>query len=157
MASLEFGSLYVLLDLRSADLSDRTFHWALYLHQADMPYLKGHKYHIKTLGEGWIPDHAPLSGITKGFLLVCLVRVAREIPTLRWGELEDLVTANDGQINDGSFTCRVWVLRALERLQNAGMIRYGDTSRLEERLREIGNSHRATAIRNEQPRPIEDL
>ena len=155
--SLEVGSLYVLLDLRSADLSDRTSHWALYLHKANKPYPRGHKYHIKTLGEGWIPDHAPLSGITKGFLLVCLVRVAKDIPAARWGELEELVTMNDSQINDGSFTCRVWVLQALERLQNAQIFNYGDMLRLEERLKAIGESHRATAIRNEQPRPIEDL
>ena len=154
--SLEVGSLYVLLDLRSADLSDRTFHWALYLHKANKPYPKGHKYHIKTLGEGWIPDHAPLSGITKGFLLVCLVRVAKDIPAARWGELEELVTMNDSQINDGSFTCRVWVFQALERLQNAQIFNYGDMLQLEERLKAIGESHRA-AIRNEQPRPIEDL
>jgi len=158
MSNLAIGSLYVLLDLRSPDIVDRTFHWALYFHKADKPYSKGHKYHIKTLGDGWIAEHATMSGIMKGFLLVCLVRVARDIPAARWdAELDKIMAMDDSHINDGSFTCRVWVLRALERLRNAGILSCGDVVQLEEQLRSVGNRHRATAILNQQPRPIVDL
>ncbi|KZT11786.1 uncharacterized protein LAESUDRAFT_808765 [Laetiporus sulphureus 93-53] len=122
-SSLQPGSLYVLLDLRSPDLSNTTFHWALNLHHANAPRASGHKYHIKTLGDGWIADHAPLGGVLKSFLLVCLVRVACDVPAERWRETEALIRLRDGEIkiNDGGITCRIWVMNALDRLRNAGL------------------------------------
>src|SRR4051812_4189027 len=50
------------------------YHWALYLHEN--PMTGGTKYHIKTVGLGWIPDHGITVAIVKQFLLVGLYRIA---------------------------------------------------------------------------------
>ncbi|KAH9919290.1 uncharacterized protein B0H18DRAFT_1028165 [Fomitopsis serialis] len=156
--SLQPGALYILLDLRSADLNDTTFHWALYLHKSNGLHPKGYKYHIKTLGEGWIADHGPLSGVTKSFLLVCLVRIAHDIPASQYEGLARLITLADDHINDGAITCRVWTLSALERLRGARFIQDdADVEGLEREVKRIGNNYRAGAVQNEQPRPIVDL
>ncbi|KZT69582.1 hypothetical protein DAEQUDRAFT_756927 [Daedalea quercina L-15889] len=156
--SLQPGALYVLLDLRSADLNDTTFHWALYLHKSNDPHPAGYKYHIKTLGDGWIADHAPLTGVTKSFLLVCLTCVVANIPPSRDEERARLITLADAQINDSGMTCRIWVMNALERLKLARFLDcHLDAGELEEGLKRIGNDYRAGAIRNEKPRPIVEL
>lgn len=153
MSTLEPNALYVVLYLRSENLADTTFHWGLYLHAPGVNRL-GVKYHIKSIGSYWIADHGPTGGVLKSFLLVCLVRVAKDIPTSRFSQLDAIMRADDHQLNSGGFTCRVWVMRALERLKGAGILRCNDLTQLEEEIKRIGNRFRADAVANEQPRPI---
>ncbi|KAJ5098320.1 hypothetical protein N7532_005321 [Penicillium argentinense] len=71
---LQVNSLYILLFNRNDPPQPNDFHWGLYLHQN--PVSGGTKYHIKTVGPGWIPDHGTTAAIMKEFLLVGLLRIA---------------------------------------------------------------------------------
>ncbi|TFY81418.1 hypothetical protein EWM64_g2592 [Hericium alpestre] len=156
--ALETGSLYIVLTLRSDRPDDDTFHWALYFHKPTASHPGGLKYHITNLNsDRWLVAHAPESAVQKTFLLVCLVRIAEGIPAERWAEVDWLVRAKDGKLDEEGLTCRVWLSQAIERLRKAGLVRYPSVGELEERIAVLGNSHRVSAIYNKQPRPIEHV
>ena len=160
---LEPGSLYIVLKLRSDSLEDKTFHVMLYLHKSDAntPTMKlgGTKYHITNLrSDMWLTDHGPESAIMKIFLLNCLVRVASDIPSDRWDEIDAIIRAKDGEINVDGMNCRVWVVQTLQRLQDAGIQFLGrDIEEIDNEAFKIGNLYRESAVNNEQPRPIVDV
>jgi hypothetical protein len=159
--SLEPGSLYIVLKLRSDSLEDKTFHVMLYFHTSDVGSTKpgGTKYHITNLrSDKWLTDHGPESAIVKMFLLNCLVRVAKNIPTCDWEKVDAAMRAKDEEINVDGMNCRVWVVQAMQRLKDAGIEFIGDSVEdMDKESFRIGDSFRASAIMNEQPRPIVDL
>lgn len=157
MASTEIkkGSIYVLLYVRNQPPILNDFHWGLYFH--GNTNTRGMKYHIKTVGPGWMPDHGPVTAIMKEFLLVGLFRVADVRP--EWhAHVDKTIRSLDDQLNVPGNTCRVWVLDILSLLQEPvggyQILRCRDISALQKEIFDWGNGHAAAAAANEQPRPI---
>ncbi|KAJ5242779.1 uncharacterized protein N7469_001106 [Penicillium citrinum] len=149
------GSLYVLLFNRNDPPIVNDYHWALYLHEN--PTTGGTKYHIKTVGPGWIPDHGSTVAIMKQFLLVGLFRIA-DVPEELYPHLDRTFRSQDANLNHPTQTCRVWLLHLLSQLQRPvdgkTIIECDDLSALQQEILDWGNLHAMSAAANEQPRPI---
>ena len=149
------GSLYVLLFNRNDPPIVNDYHWALYLHE-NLP-TGGTKYHIKTVGPGWIPDHGSTVAIMKQFLLVGLFRIA-DVPEELHPHLDRTFRSQDANLNHPTQTCRVWLLHVLSELQKLvdgkRILKCDDLSALQQEILDWGNLHAMSAAANEQPRPI---
>ena len=144
------NSLWVALYLRQPEYTPNDFHWALYLQTPT----RGHKLHIKSVGDGWITEHGTVSRITNDIFLIGLIHVANVRPdrmdiVLRTIRAEDHVLSGIQNVS-----CRVWLLRALSRLSAQGDVRCGDVISLEAEIKGWGNQHQESALKNEQPRPL---
>ncbi|KAJ5754876.1 hypothetical protein N7533_004419 [Penicillium manginii] len=152
---LQLGSLYILLYTRNDPPNPNDFHWGLYLHQT--PITGGTKYHIKTVGPGWIPDHAANAAIRKEFLLVGLFRIA-DVPAHWYPHLDRTFRSLDARLNHPAQTCRVWALDVLvllnEPVDGERVFECDDIPALQQEVFDWGNLHAMSAARNEQPRPI---
>ncbi|KAJ5908485.1 hypothetical protein N7495_001167 [Penicillium taxi] len=94
LSTLKVNSLYVVLFIRADPPLPDDFHWAFYFHCSETG---GTKYHIKNLGSGWMPDHAPNTGIFKEFLLVGLFKVAN-IPVKMESLMDEAMRTYDFQL-----------------------------------------------------------
>ncbi len=152
LGELQDGGLYVMLFLRQPEYAPDDFHWALYLHHNS--YTGGTKYHVKTQGSGWIAEHGVTKGILKENFLVGLFllgNVANELEE----RTKALVTEEDGLLNTiPGTTCRVWLMRALARVQASGSLRCPDLVALEREIKDWGNSHQKSALLAKKPRPL---
>lgn len=144
----EEGAVYIVLHLRSTDPDDNTFHWGLYHHyQPTEDDALGYKYHVQNIGDNWMTDHSATSGILKSMALVVVVRIIRNILTANYvSQFQQLVRADHTNVNIiPSMPCRIWLFRALQRLQHAGLLRCNDLNALEQEVRKIGRDERLSA------------
>ena len=149
---LEVGRIYVLLFVRSHPPKADDFHWGIYAHTEKKG---GRKYHIKTLGNGWIADHGPTSGVFKSFLLVGLFHIATIPAEQTWFDyLDEIMRTYDNQLNNTGTTCRVWSLWIFQLLQSHNILLCSDLDALEAEIFEFGNKYAADAADGKQPRPI---
>lgn len=150
---LVIGGIYIALFVRDQPPRPNDFHWALYVHTEPK---SGRKYHIKSLGAGWIVDHGPENGVLKTFLLVGLFHVATISPgkdTLDW--LDGIFRTYDTRLNTPEITCRVWVLWILQLLKSDNILECDDLAALEREVFEFGNKYATDAADAKQPRPVE--
>lgn len=111
------------------------------------------KYHIKGEGDGWVTDHAVTAGVFKSFLLVGLLHIAN-VPKGWEDRANSIITEDDNRLNSiPGNTCRVWLLSALERLRDAGVLHCSNLVALEREVKDWGNSHQISAIDAQTPRP----
>ncbi|KAI9727694.1 MAG: hypothetical protein M1828_005922 [Chrysothrix sp. TS-e1954] len=151
LSNLTPNSLYILLTVESLDERDK-FHWAIYLHLDES--IGGDKYHIRNLGGHWITDHSRTRSIAKTNFLVGLVCIA-SVSQKDVEQIESIITAEEGVLNQTpGLTCRMYCLRACERLAKGAMIAYTSLSSLEREILDFGNLHNADAEQNLHPRPI---
>lgn len=152
---LKEGSIYVLLYVRQQPPVPNDFHWGLYFH--GNTNTRGTKYHIRTVGPGWMSDHGPVTEILKEFLLVGLFRVADVRPEL-YNHIDKTIRSLDDRLNVPGNTCRVWVLDIIALLQEPvggyQVLRCRDISALQQEIFDWGNERAAAAAANEQPRPV---
>ncbi|KAL4897331.1 hypothetical protein BDV59DRAFT_198724 [Aspergillus ambiguus] len=165
MVSLRPNTLYIPLYVRSDPPVPDNLHWALY-HHHDADIGGGTKYHITNEGGRgvWITSHGSESNILKTFLLVGLVRIA-DIPSTCADAMDRLIRSYDTQLNDLDVTCRTWLFRVLQLLQDKQTEPVGaatgrlldanvDLEILESAVKEWGNRFAAEACLNVQPRPV---
>ncbi|KAB8078908.1 hypothetical protein BDV29DRAFT_165522 [Aspergillus leporis] len=156
--SLTPDSLYIALYIRSDPPVRDDFHWALYLHRPREGTGTGIKYHIRNAGTpGWIAAHAPETSIMSTFLLVGLLRIADLSATSSRSVVDRLIRAYDDRINEMDVTCRTWLFKALELLNEEKFLREGeeiDLGALEREVMDWGNEVAKDATKNVQPRPI---
>jgi len=151
LPELKVDGLYIILFVRSPEYDPDNFHWVLYLHQG--PVKGGMKYHIKGEGDGWVTDHAVTAGVFKSFLLVGLLHIAN-VPKGWEDRANSIITEDDNRLNSiPGNTCRVWLLSALERLRDAGVLHCSNLVALEREVKDWGNSHQISAIDAQTPRP----
>ncbi|OJJ60572.1 hypothetical protein ASPSYDRAFT_742805 [Aspergillus sydowii CBS 593.65] len=158
------NTLYICLFLRSDPPLLDDFHWALYHHTTK----GGMKYHITNEGRGWIAGHSreSPSSILKSFLLVGLIRVAGVNNISANADdmnrkIDGTLRSHDGKLNDKDFiTCRIWLLEMLGILYMEGLLADvrcgGDMKMLERVVKQWGNGFAEGAMRNVQPRPVEN-
>jgi len=147
---LVIGGIYILLYLRNDPPLPNDFHWAMYMHTAQKA---GFKYHIKTLGSGWIPDHSPLGSVFNEFLLIGLLQIGR-IELADVAKLDGLARTWDAELNSHDFTCRRWLLRVFGLMMDNGVLDYGDVDELELEAKTFGNEHASDAAKGRQPLPV---
>ncbi|KAK7676139.1 hypothetical protein QCA50_014924 [Cerrena zonata] len=158
------GGLYIALFLTSTP-GRRRFHWALYHHyshseQIDKDgnlrtYNRGHKYHIRSLGEGWIADHTPESGIMTSAYIIGLVLIGHIDPDIAQN-VSQVATRYDGSLNDmAGVTCRVWLKIILQDLLDANLLKLaGSVAQLEEEIYQFGEQGEQDAMNGILPPPI---
>ncbi|EGN93904.1 hypothetical protein SERLA73DRAFT_78282 [Serpula lacrymans var. lacrymans S7.3] len=157
MCPLIPNALYIIMFLTGFGQEPRKFHWGVYLHIQNLSGGKpaGYNYHIKSIGTGWMTDHAPTNGVLMSFVLVGLLAVAT-IPTEHRPLFEAIVTSEDHKINAGGITCRLWTLAALQRLKDARLLKCASISDLEQEAISFGESFRLDAVAAKLPRPIQN-
>ncbi|PGH13478.1 hypothetical protein AJ79_03608 [Helicocarpus griseus UAMH5409] len=111
------------------------------------------KYHIKSLGSGWISDHEGRMGsVFKSNFLCVRVRISTVPEHLR-DRVDGVMRMFDGRLMEiQGVTCRVWLLEILKELVKGGFVRGGGedaVGELERECKEIGNVHAEAAARNE--------
>ncbi len=149
LSDLHDGGLYVNLYVREPEVDPDNFHWALYFHHNEV--FGGTKYNVKQQGPGWIAEHGVTKGALKSLFVVGLFRIAN-VPSEMEERTKALICQEDGKLNDiPGITCKVWLLRGLERLQANGILKCGDLVALEEEVKGWGNGHQQSAIDAEKP------
>lgn len=155
LETLTENSLCILLYIRHDPPEPNNFHWAFYFHGDSQR--GGTKYHVKDIGEGWIPDHGVVRAVSKEFLLVGLFKIA-DVPAGQEEYLDQAMRSFDDRLNIPETTCKVWLLWIANILQrpNDGqrILKTDDSDALEREIKEWGNTHAMSAARNEQPRPV---
>ncbi|PGH20441.1 hypothetical protein AJ80_03587 [Polytolypa hystricis UAMH7299] len=132
----ELNCLYILL-------SDRgwvgTFHWALYLHQAD---LTGRLYHVVNRDDGiWKLEVMECANKIRAADLMAAVRIGVILP-----EFFDMFDKGLSQAtirphsprSEEPFSCRTWAMDALIELEQIGLIEIKDIAGLENETRAVG-------------------
>lgn len=151
LANLHPNHLYIFLWIRNDPPRTNDFHWGFYLHTHAQG---GVKYHIRNIGDGWIPDHGQTGEVLKTMYLCVLIEVAN-VPETMYGVLDDTMRSLDGNLNAISgMTCRVWVLIVVKRLIELGVIRCESEEVFQEECMMFGNMFSAQAAENLQPRPV---
>ncbi|DAA77655.1 TPA_exp: Uncharacterized protein A8136_6201 [Trichophyton benhamiae CBS 112371] len=151
LSRLPLDSLYIVLWIRADPPVSNDFHWGYYFHTAK---LKGHKYHMKNMGHGWIADHGPTNGVFKSNFLCVLIQIA-SIPPEKKSLVDQIMRSRDGDVNSiPGMSCRVWVLTIAEKLSENGLVRYTSRDALEQECFRVGNQYSAAAAENTQPRPV---
>ncbi|KAJ5923625.1 hypothetical protein N7454_008870 [Penicillium verhagenii] len=155
LGTLSPNGLYILLYIRHHPPVPNNFHWAFYFHIS--PQQGGTKYHVKDIGQGWIPDHGVNHAVMKEFLLVGLFQIAH-VPTGQEEYLDRIMRTFDGRLNVPETTCRIWILWVLALLQGTvdgrRLLECDDVQALEEEIKDWGNENAMGAANNEQPRPV---
>lgn len=156
LSDLRPGALYLVLFIRPSGLPN-DFHWGLYLHKDGER--GGTKLHITNLGfcpGNWIADHGVTKGVLKSMALIGLMRISREDPANE-RVIADIIRQEDAILNNiPEITCRIWVLRACERLRQAGYMSFPSLEALEREAFAFGNLNLQSADRALQPRPLVD-
>lgn len=131
------NSLYIGLYVR--DTEPGTYHWSLYLHHVGS---SGKKYHIRNIGSGWMSEFEIIKGALKEMLLIGYLRIANISPdsdAQRQTEADRLIesTRYDGE----GVTCRTWLLDAVQKMRDAGIVRCRSIEALEEEAKAFGATH----------------
>ncbi|KZF22516.1 hypothetical protein L228DRAFT_267914 [Xylona heveae TC161] len=151
LARLPLNSLYIVLWIRSHPPHENDFHWGYYFHSTPQ---SGIKYHIKQLGSGWITDHGRTGGVFKSNFLCVLIQIAT-VAEGAGGQLDQIMRSHDGNVNSiPGVTCRVWILKILEKLMQSVIVRCSNADALLQECMAIGNQHGPEAAENHQPRPV---
>jgi hypothetical protein len=151
LKNLPRKKLYIVLYLRSDPPIHSDFHWGFYYHKESTG---GTKYHVKNIGSGWVPDHGPTGGVFKSNFLCVVIEIAT-IPPNKEQLLDQLMKTYDHNLNDTQgITCRVWVMKILALLVQHGLAACSDLPGLQAECFNFGNQHMATAVSNDQPRPV---
>lgn len=152
LTKLPLNTLYIALYIRSDPPRPDDFHWAYYFHTNAYG---GMKYHIKTMGEGWISDHSTRGGgLFKSNFLCVLVQIA-SVAQARHGRLDEIMKVHDGDVNFiPGVTCRVWLMTILQELIRDGIVGCNDYEALQRECMDFGNHYMDEAACNVQPRPV---
>jgi hypothetical protein len=92
LKDLRIGGIYIVLFIRDAVLAKNDFHWALYHHYHSDD--GGTKYHIRSIGDGWIAEHGITKGVLKSFLLIGLFQIAT-VPSSSVGTVDSIMKTYD--------------------------------------------------------------
>ena len=152
LSRLFVGTLYIVLWIRSDPPQPNDFHWAYYFHTSPQG---GLKYHMRNLGDGWIPDHSATGGVFKDNFLCVLVQIA-SVPQAKHGQVDQIMRSRDGDVNSiPGVTCRVWLLFILQRLIQDGIVQCtSSVEAVQQECMVFGNQYSVGAARNDQPRPV---
>lgn len=151
LSSLTPNSLHIILYLRSDPPLPNDFHWAFYLHKDTTA--AGVKYHVRGIGDGWIPGHEATAAILTETFLCVIIQIAG-IPRCAHKRVDEIMRSYDQTLNAmPGITCRVWLLRVVGMLVEEGFV-HCDVGALEKDCFEFGNEHSLSASVNEQPRPV---
>ncbi|KAG5640350.1 hypothetical protein DXG03_009104, partial [Asterophora parasitica] len=173
------GGLYVFMTMR-ADVGD--CHWGLYLHHSTtivasppteqsnrtLPPAptkrrtihRGKKYHVRNLGEGYMPDHQIVGDMLSTLFLVGLLRIGTvQDPAI--SDVDSIISALDEQVHElsrgNSIYCRTWVVGNIRALVEKGVLA---TDARDEaiwaHIEEFGEREWESAEKAVQPRPIMD-
>ena len=148
LEDLRINGLYIVLFARDDPPKPDDFHWAFYFHTNQYG---GIKYHIKSLGSGWIADHGSPGDIFKSLFLVGLFHVA-DIPEGQERPFDTFTRSSDNRLNVKGMTCRVWLFMVLKAL--ADLVGCVDLEKLEREVKDWGNEHAESAAKAVQPRPV---
>ncbi|KZT03438.1 uncharacterized protein LAESUDRAFT_683965 [Laetiporus sulphureus 93-53] len=109
------------------------------------------------MGEGWICDSAPNSGIMKSFLLDGALRIGFCDPA-RTDALDwvDEVSLTEPPPPFDTFTCRTWTMHCITGLVNQGFVKCHDVDALEQEAEKWATVHHSSAHAGIMPRPVED-
>lgn len=156
--TLEPGGIYVALFVRG---EANTFHYSLYHHHSSCKDAKGRivtdgmQFSVNQLGVGWITAHERTAGVMNLLFLVGLVKIGSCEDS---AELERLVRVEDDMLNEiPGVTCRVYTMRAIQRLLEASILRSifnATLEEIEEELRHFALAHEEDANMAIQPRPL---
>ncbi|KAK2810171.1 hypothetical protein FQN50_003141 [Emmonsiellopsis sp. PD_5] len=151
LSRLALNTLYIVLYIRFDPPRQNDFHWGFYFHTHSTG---GSKYHIRNLGNGWIPDHGPSGGVFKSNFLCVLIQIAL-VPEAKKPQLDQIMRSLDSNINAiPGVSCRVWLFTVLQGLVQHGIVRCTDLAALQQECMGIGNQYMADAAVNRQPRPV---
>lgn len=145
----ELDSLYILL-------FDRgwvgTFHWTLYLHTAES---NGRMYHAIEHGK-WRLMVDDISGVTAIASLLAAIKVADIKPDFADMLDEGLrqVPLSDEPLSGEQFTCRVWVKRALEQIEQMALMEIKSLATLENEVITTGAMSQSRRFRTLQIYPV---
>ncbi|KAK0227578.1 hypothetical protein IW262DRAFT_1346035 [Armillaria fumosa] len=154
---LEVGGLYILLFAR---YQPGSYHWGMY-HHWEAPTSpnsagKGTKYHAVLVAANWGSWQSDIEDTARALestLLVGAIKIGYVDPahrgTLR-ASLGEVTCASPSP--DIPFTCRIWVLKAVNRLKDMGAVRCDSVKALETEVIAFGNQHADT--RGALPPPI---
>ncbi|KAF7163166.1 hypothetical protein CNMCM5623_008236 [Aspergillus felis] len=139
--TFDVNGLYILL----SDRGDKgyTFHWGLYLHQAED---SGYLYHLinETDSSSWRFDPGPSKNMMNSQRLLVALKIGVLEPTLHQALLDRLwqiPIAYSTRFHE-SITCRVWLKEALFALDDEGYIK------LTESVDDIETEAKNLAMRN---------
>ncbi|KAF8062228.1 hypothetical protein FPV67DRAFT_261669 [Lyophyllum atratum] len=169
------GGLYIFMTMR-ADFGD--CHWGLYLHHnttvvAVPPNLhnnalpsavkhrtihRGKKYHVRNLGEGYIPDHQVVGDMLSTLFLVGLLRIGT-IQDSAVADVDNIISALDDQVHElskgNSIYCRTWVVGIIRQLVERGYLATNATdNHVWAHVEDFGVKEWGSAEKAVQPRPI---
>ncbi|CAL1707304.1 unnamed protein product [Somion occarium] len=147
--SLIPDSLYIWLRYQGGA---HKYHWGFYLHQSKHA---GTKYHIRNLGQGWILEIEGTHNFMKEFLLIGCLRIAI-VPSMNHNRIQKILQDIPYISEDGTMTCRIWVLNGLKALIDGGHVRCDDLQALEQEVFDFGLVYFEETEQNKQPRPIVD-
>ncbi|KAJ5808726.1 hypothetical protein N7474_009995 [Penicillium riverlandense] len=151
LARLPLNALFIVLWIRSDPPRQNDFHWGYYLHTGSQG---GVKYHMRNMGSGWMPDHGSTGGVFKSNFLCVLIQVATIRETAR-NTLDQIMRSHDGDVNQiPGVTCRVWVVKIIQKLIQHGMVRCENIDALQQECMAFGNQYSPGAAINQQPRPV---
>ncbi|EEH05276.1 conserved hypothetical protein [Histoplasma capsulatum G186AR] len=151
LRGLPVDSLYVVLYLRSDPPAPNDFHWGYYFHTHPDG---GIKYHLKSLGSGWITEHGPTGGVFKSNFLCVLVHIAT-VPQEKHLQVDQIMKSLDGRCNSiPGITCRVWIMNILQKLIENGIVQCPSIAEFQQECFTIGNQNSKNASANNQPRPV---
>lgn len=151
LTRLQLNTLYIVLYIRSDPPELNDFHWGYYFHENPQG---GLKYHMRSLGGGWIPDHGKTGGVFKSNFLCVLIQIA-SVPQAKHSQLDQIMISRDGDVNSiPGVTCRVWLMAILQRLIQHEIVRCSSVDALIQECMSTGNQHSAAAAKNNQPRPV---
>lgn len=143
---LEINGLYVLLSEQGVG---NRWHWCLYLH---IGISRGWIFHITRPTNFWLYDQRNSLSVIYSDEIVTAVRVAVIHPDLHVPLRDRLshVPLDDTQ-RFGGLTCRTWLLRALDELDNEGYISISGGSTVEDIENEAKESA-TNSVATNQPR-----
>ncbi|PBK70223.1 hypothetical protein ARMSODRAFT_1003796 [Armillaria solidipes] len=155
--SLEIGGLYIMLFAR---YQPGSYHWGLY-HYWEAPTNptfagKGTKYHAVLVAANWGSwqvDIGETGRALESTLLVGVIKIGYVDPAHR-----RTLEATLGKVTctspspDIPFTCRIWVLKAVNDLMDVGAVRCDSVKALETEAIAFGNQQASS--QGVQPRPI---
>ncbi|KAK0460772.1 hypothetical protein IW261DRAFT_1533243 [Armillaria novae-zelandiae] len=141
--SLEIGGLYIMLFGRH---QPGTYHWGIY-HHLEVPTDK------TSCRKSWIVESGETSHPLQSSVLVGAIKIGYADPAHRrtLGTSLGEVTCTSPS-PDIPFTCRIWVLMAVNRLMDLGAVRCDSVKALEAEAIAFANQHAST--RGVPPRPI---
>lgn len=151
LARLLLNTLFIVLWIRSDPPRQNNFYWGFYFHTSPQG---GFKYDMRNIGGGWIPDHGLTGGVFKSNFLCALIQIAT-VPEASRDSLDRIMRSHDGDVNTiPRVTCRVWVIKVLEKLIQQGVVRCSDADALQQECMAFRNQYSPGATINQQPRPV---